>query len=217
MKEWQVPVKQYQDVVVSPLPDPFLPSSSSSLHIITPCTLPSFRNSWIFPSIRDNPTPDTHPPSPVLLPLVALPQLPQPMQGVGQFKLEGWAEWADLWALVFIQWSQTWRQQPFLQSLKKSPSMGTLMFHNPPFHFSSVGKSCRQAKQASCSLCPHPFPSLPTSSAIFEDRDLEVFVLATFLYISHEGDRFCLAAKGYHSWKYWGRRTSGQWCYWGRR
>lgn len=76
--------------------------------------------------------------------------------------------------------------------------------------FSSVGKSCRQAKQASCAHCPHLSPSLPPSSAIFEDRDLEVFVLATFLYVPHEGDRFCLAPKGYHSWKHWGRRTSGQ-------
>lgn len=68
-------------------------------------------------------------------------------------------------------------------------------------------------KAGSCLLFLHLSPSLPPSGANFEDRVLEVFVLATFPYNPHKGDRFCLAAKGYYSRKHWGRGTSGQWCY----
>lgn len=78
-------------------------------------------------------------------------------------------------------------------------------------------KSCRQAMQVSCSLCLQLSPTLPASSATSEDADFEVLAFATTPCISHKADPFSLAVKGYHSWKYWGRRTLGQWCYHRRR
>lgn len=78
-------------------------------------------------------------------------------------------------------------------------------------------QTMRAGKAGTCSLFLHLSPSSPPSSASFEDRVLEVFVLATFPYKPYKVDQFCLAAKDYYSRKYWGRSTSGQWCYHRRR